>query len=48
MTRHQFTETATFMLRVALGLTFIAHSWLLKPFIFTLPGTEALRFDRVS
>jgi putative oxidoreductase len=42
MTRHQFTETATFMLRVALGLTFIAHSWLLKPFISTLPGTAKL------
>jgi putative oxidoreductase len=39
MSQHQLTETATFLLRVALGLMFIAHSWLLKLFVFTLPGT---------
>lgn len=39
MAQHQLTETATFLLRVALGLMFIAHSWLLKLFVFTLPGT---------
>jgi putative oxidoreductase len=39
MTQLQLTETATFLLRVALGLMFIAHSWLLKLFVFTLPGT---------
>jgi putative oxidoreductase len=39
MTQHQLTETATFLLRIALGLMFIAHSWLLKLFVFTLPGT---------
>jgi putative oxidoreductase len=39
MTQHQLTETATLLLRVTLGLMFIAHSWLLKLFIFTLPGT---------
>ncbi len=39
MTQAQLTETATFLLRVALGLMFIAHSWLLKLFVFTLPGT---------
>ncbi len=39
MTQTQLTETATFLLRVALGLMFIAHSWLLKLFVFTLPGT---------
>ena len=39
MSQSQLTETATFLLRVALGLMFIAHSWLLKLFVFTLPGT---------
>jgi putative oxidoreductase len=39
VTQTQLTETATFLLRVALGLMFIAHSWLLKLFVFTLPGT---------
>jgi putative oxidoreductase len=39
MTQPHLTETATFLLRVALGLMFIAHSWLLKLFVFTLPGT---------
>jgi putative oxidoreductase len=39
MTQSQLTETATLLLRVALGLMFIAHSWLLKLFVFTLPGT---------
>ena len=39
MTQSQLSETATFLLRVALGLMFIAHSWLLKLYIFTLPGT---------
>ena len=39
MNQHQLTETATFLLRVALGLMFIAHSWLLKLYVLTLPGT---------
>lgn len=39
MTQSQLTATATFLLRVALGLMFIAHSLLLKLFVFTLPGT---------
>jgi putative oxidoreductase len=39
VSQHQLTETATFVLRVALGIMFIAHSWLLKLFVFTLPGT---------
>jgi putative oxidoreductase len=39
MNQHRLNETATFMLRVALGAMFIAHSLLLKLFIFTLPGT---------
>jgi putative oxidoreductase len=39
MNQHQLTETAIFLLRVALGLMFIAHSWLLKLYVFTLPGT---------
>lgn len=32
-------DLAAFLLRVALGAMFIAHSLLLKLFIFTLPGT---------
>ena len=39
MTQHQLTETATFLLRVALGAMFIAHSMILKLFVFTLAGT---------
>jgi putative oxidoreductase len=39
MSQTQMTETAAFLLRVALGLMFIAHSLLLKMFVFTLPGT---------
>jgi putative oxidoreductase len=39
MPQSQLTDNATFLLRVALGLMFIAHSWLLKLFVFTLPGT---------
>ena len=39
MTQRQLTETAAFLLRVALGLMFIAHSWLLQLLVFTLPGT---------
>lgn len=30
---------AAFLLRIALGVMFIAHSLLLKLFVFTLPGT---------
>lgn len=37
--QHRLTETAICLLRVALGLMFIAHSWILKLFVFTLPGT---------
>lgn len=33
------TELATFILRLALGVMFIAHSVILKYFVFTLPGT---------
>lgn len=33
------TELAAFVLRVALGTMFIAHSLFLKLFVFTLPGT---------
>jgi putative oxidoreductase len=32
-------DLAAFLLRVALGAMFIAHSLLLKLFVFTLPGT---------
>ncbi len=39
MTQDRLTELATFALRVALGLMFIAHSLLLKLVVFTLPGT---------
>lgn len=39
MTQDRLTAHAVFLLRVALGVMFIAHSWLLKLFVFTLPGT---------
>lgn len=39
MPQSQLTGTATLLLRVALGLMFIAHSLLLKLIVFTLPGT---------
>lgn len=35
----QSTALATFLLRIALGAMFIAHSLILKLFVFTLPGT---------
>jgi putative oxidoreductase len=35
----RLTELAATLLRVALGVMFIAHSLLLKLFVFTLPGT---------
>ena len=39
MSQTHLTGTAVFMLRLALGIMFLAHSMLLKLFIFTLPGT---------
>lgn len=39
MTQDRLTDTATFLLRVALGAMFLAHSLILKLFVFTLPGT---------
>ena len=39
MSQTNLTETAVFLLRVALGIMFIAHSLILKLFVFTLPGT---------
>jgi putative oxidoreductase len=41
MTQNQLNENAIFFMRVALGVMFIAHSWILKLFIFTLTGTAA-------
>lgn len=38
MTQDQLTAHAAFLLRVALGLMFLAHSVILKLFVFTLPG----------
>lgn len=35
----RLTELATALLRIALGLMFLAHSLVLKLFVFTLPGT---------
>lgn len=32
-------DLATFLLRIALGAMFLAHSLILKLFVFTLPGT---------
>lgn len=39
MTHKTQIELATFILRVSLGVMFIAHSLYLKLFVFTLPGT---------
>lgn len=39
MTQTALNEIAAFLLRVALGAMFLAHSLLLKLFVFTLPGT---------
>lgn len=41
MTQDRLTDTATFLLRVALGAMFVAHSLILKLFVFTLPGTAS-------
>ena len=40
-TRTNLTSIATTLLRVALGVMFIAHSLWLKLFVFTLSGTAA-------
>jgi putative oxidoreductase len=39
MTQHQRIETATFLLRVALGIMYLAHSVALKLMTFGLSGT---------
>jgi putative oxidoreductase len=39
MTQAQLTDTAVFLLRVALGVMFLSHSLILKLLDFTLPGT---------
>lgn len=39
MTQMERSEIAALLLRIALGTMFLAHSVLLKFFIFTLPGT---------
>jgi putative oxidoreductase len=39
MTQHQQTETATFLLRVALGIMYLAHSLVLKLSTYGLAGT---------
>jgi putative oxidoreductase len=39
MTQHQRIETATFLLRVALGIMYLAHSVALKLMTFGLAGT---------
>jgi putative oxidoreductase len=39
MSQLQLNDYAVFLLRVALGIMFMAHSLFLKLFIFTLPGT---------
>ncbi len=36
---HTETQLAAFLLRLALGVMFLAHSVVLKLFVFTLPGT---------
>ena len=39
MSQHQLTSIATFALRVALGVMFLAHSAILKFYVFSLPAT---------
>ena len=39
MSQSQLTETATFLLRVALGLMFLSHALILKMMEYTLEGT---------
>ena len=39
MSQTQLTDFAIFILRVTLGIMFLAHSLILKLFILTLPGT---------
>lgn len=41
----RLTDFATALLRVALGVMFIAHSLVLKLFVFTLPGTAQFFSD---
>jgi putative oxidoreductase len=41
MTQHQLTETAAFLLRVALGIMYLAHSIILKLMTFGLAGTAS-------
>jgi putative oxidoreductase len=46
MTVHQLTETAAPLLRVALGILFLAHSIVLKPMTFGLAGPAAFLCQR--
>lgn len=39
MSAQTSTETGALVLRVSLGVMYVAHSLLLKYFVFTLPGT---------
>ncbi len=41
MTQHQLTETAAFLLRVTLGIMYLAHSIILKLMTFGLAGTAS-------
>ncbi|MFD2206128.1 DoxX family protein [Kiloniella antarctica] len=41
MTQHDLTQFTTFVLRVALGIMYLAHGVILKFFIFGLAGTAA-------
>ena len=39
MTHTQLSHSAIFLLRISLGVMFLAHSVILKLMVFTLPGT---------
>jgi putative oxidoreductase len=41
MTQHQQTEFATFLLRITLGIMYLAHSLVLKLSTYTLAGTAS-------
>lgn len=47
MTQEKLNQHAIFLLRLALGIMFIAHSWYLKLFVFTLAGTAQF-FDSLG
>ena len=48
MTQNQLSQTAIFLLRVALGLMFLAHSIVLKLMVFTLIRAASKKWRRLK